>query len=113
MSNEDLKQKLLAQIEALKLFPNNIQVKILRSRINKQLEQISKQTEIKETIPVDKKQQANLSRSIKLKKHFRYLRLIRDNYPNLKFAEIRKQFSKRKRGEDVSIPDATWFNPSP
>ncbi len=113
MSGEDLKQKFLAQLEALKIFPNNTQVRILRRRINKQLEQISKQTEIKEIIPVDKKQQANLRRSLKLKKHFRYLRLIRDNYPNLKFAEIRKQFSKRKRGEDVSIPDATWFNPSP
>lgn len=111
MTNEDLKQKLLAQLEALKLFPNNVQVKILRNRIRKQLEKLEKP--ILNEIIVDTNLNPNKSHSQKLKKYYRYLRMIRNNYPDLKFSEIRKQFSKRKRGEYVSIPDAVWFNPSP
>lgn len=115
MSNDELKQKFLDQLKALELFPNNNEVKRLRSRVERALERIErKEREAEKVVEViDVRAQANLARSIKLKKHFRYLRLIRNNFPDLKFLQIRKQFSSRRRGEEVSIPDVVWQNPSP
>jgi len=115
MSPEERRNKLLEQLEALKLFPNNNEVRILRSRIQKQLERIEKQIEEKELEPTprEKKAEASAKRSSKLSKYWRYIRLIRDNFPDLTIKEIRKQFAKRKRGDEVSIPDAVWQNPSP
>lgn len=114
MSLKERKNKLLEQLQALKLFPSNNEVRILRSRIQKQLERIEKQiTEVKkEPTPDEKRRESIARRSSKLRKHWRYVRLIRDNFPNLKISEIRKQFSKRRTGQEVSIPDAIWQNPS-
>jgi len=108
MSIEERRNKLLKRLDALKLFPNNNEVRILRSRTQKTLERLEKRTEIK----LKPKTSTN-KRSTSLKKHHRYIRLIRDNFPNLKYSDIRKQFAKRKRGKEVSIPDAVWQNPSP
>ena len=108
MSLEERRNKLLKRIDALKLFPNNNEVRILRSRTQKALERLEKQTKV--TVPPEPKVS---KRSSSLKKHHRYIRLIRDNFPNLKYLDIRRQFGKRKSGEGVSIPDAVWQNPSP
>ena len=108
MSIEERRNKLLKRLDALKLFPNNNEVRILRSRTQKTLERLEKRTEIKL-----KPKTISNKRSASLKKHHRYIRLIRDNFPDLKYSDIRRQFAKRKRGEEVSIPDATWENPSP
>ena len=98
------RKKLLEQLDALKIFPNNKLVKELKKQIKKKLEkQLPKQ---KQTIP-------NQSRSIKLKKYHRYIKLVRNSFPELSHAEIRKQFSKRRRNKEVSIPDVVWQNPSP
>jgi len=115
MSLEERKNKLLEQLEALKLFPNNNEVRTLRSRIIKQLEHIEKQIKEKELEPTPEEKKAETSdkRSSKLTKYWRYIRLIRDNFPDLTISEIRKQFTKRRRGNEVSIPDAVWQNPSP
>ena len=115
MSLEERRNKLLEQLEALKLFPNNNEVRILRARIQKQLERIEKQIEEKELEPTPREKKADVSirRSSKMKKHWRFIKLIRDNFPDLTIKEIRKQFAKRKRGDEVSIPDAVWQNPSP
>ena len=93
-------------LDALKGFPDNKLVKELRKQIEAKIERL----EIT-SVPVSKN--INLSRSSKLKRYHQYIRLIRDNFPDLTHAEIRKQFAKRRNQEDVSIPDAVWQNPSP
>lgn len=102
------KKKLLDQLEALKIFPNNKLVKELRKQI------LAKLGRLEEKLPiVFPKEDANIKRSKGAKKYHRYIRLIRDNFPNLRYSEIRRQFSHRKQGKDASIPDAVWQNPSP
>ncbi|WP_016939638.1 hypothetical protein [Nitrosopumilus sp. SJ] len=101
------KDKLLKQLDALKIFPNNKLVRELKNQIKTKL----KKLEI--TKPIPPKKNPNLTRSNKLKRYHNYIRQIRNNFPNLKYNQIRKQFAKRKRGDDVSIPDAVWQNPSP
>ena len=103
------KEKLLQQLEALKLFPKSKLVRELQKQIKAKLEKIQKQESIKE----EKVENVKQTRSSKLKKYHRYLRMIRDNFPDLKYSDIRKQFSQRKKGGDVSIPDVVWQNPSP
>ena len=108
MTPED-KKKLLEQLEALKIFPNNKLVKELRKQI------LAKLGRSEQKIPFvpPPKESANIIRASKLKKYHRYLRLIRDNFPNLTYGKIRKEFSKRKQGFEAEIPDAVWQNPSP
>lgn len=102
------KKKLLEQLDALKLFPNNKLVQKLRKQIKLNLEKMEKSKTIEKN-PVE----VNFSRSKGLKKYHRYIRLIRNSFPNLKYSEIRKQFFLRKQGKEVSIPDAIWQNASP
>jgi len=77
------------------------------------LEQIETKIERLEITSVPISKNVNISRSSKLKRYHQYIRLIRDNFPDLTHAEIRKQFARRRNQEDVSIPDAVWQNPSP
>ncbi|MCV0399042.1 MAG: hypothetical protein K5785_03480 [Nitrosarchaeum sp.] len=101
------KDKLVKQLDALKIFPNNRLVRDLKNQIKNKLKKL-------ETVkPAKPKRDPNVSRSSKLKRYHNYMRQIRNNFPNLSYSQIRKQFSKRKRGDDVSIPDAVWQNPSP
>jgi len=108
MDIKEQKDKLIKRLDALKLFPNNNEVRKLRSRTQKTLERLEKLDVTPTPIPSKVS-----TRSSSLKKHHRYIRLIRDNFPNLKYSDIRRQFGKRKRGKEVSIPDAVWQNPSP
>lgn len=105
------KEKLLEQLEALKLFPRNKTVRELERQIKIKLEKILKKELPKQEIEV--KHDVKQTRSTKLKKYHRYLRMIRDNFPDLKYSDIRRQFSQRKKGSEVSIPDVVWQNPSP
>jgi len=106
MTTQDKRNKLLEQLDALKIFPNNKLVRTLRQQIKTKIKRL-------EVAPVPISKNVNLSRSNKLKRYHKYIRLIRDNFPDLSHAEIRRQFAKRRRQEDVSIPDAVWQNPSP
>ena len=108
MNIKEQKDKLLKRLDALKLFPNNNEVRILSSRTQKALERLEKLDVTPTPIPSKVS-----TRSTSLKKYHRYIRLIRNNFPDLKYSDIRKQFAKRKRGQEVSIPDAVWQNPSP
>ena len=101
--------KLAELLKSLKGVPNIREVRELRKRLAKEQQKIIKTTKPEE-IP---KAVANVIRSTKLKKYHRYIRLIRDNFPNLTYNQIRKQFAKRSKGQDVQIPDAVWQNPSP
>ena len=103
---KETKEKLLEHLDALKNFPNNKLVKQLRQQIKTKIERF-------EVTPVTVSKNTNLLRSSKLKRYHKYIRLIRDNFPDLTHAEIRQQFARRRNQEDVSIPDAVWQNPSP
>jgi len=103
------KKTLREQLDALKIFPNNVLVRKLRKQIKDKLIKFEQKTKKKEDVIA----KANLQRSQKLKKYHRYIKLIRNNFPNLQHSQIRKQFSQRRQGKDVSIPDAVWQNPSP
>ena len=107
------KNKLSELLKSLKDFPQLKEVKALKSRLEKEKVKITPKPVVKPTPTKAEVTAVNLKRSKALKKHFGYLRLIRDNFPNLKFAEIRKQFSKKRRGEESDIPDVIWQNPSP
>ena len=109
MNLEEQKNKLLKRLDALKLFPNNNEVRILRSRIQHQLERIEKQIADAIVIPIPKDVHVKSpKRSSKLTKYWRYIRLIHDSFPNIPIPQIRKQYSKKRRGKKVSISDAVW-----
>ena len=103
MSSEE---ELRKQSEALKIFPNTKLVRALRKQIKTKLEKIERKQKLKP------KEKPKRSRSKSLEKYHRYIRLIRDNFPNLSYGEIRRLFSLRKQGKQVSIPDVVWQNPS-
>lgn len=103
--NEADKQKLLEQLNALKLFPNNKLVKQLRKQIADKLKRLEK-------IEKRQKPEPNKTRSGKLRRYHNYIRQIRNNFPDLSYNQIRSQLKKRKEGKEVSIPDAIWQNPS-
>src|SRR3989442_15001919 len=93
------KDKLSEQIKALGDLPQIKEVRLLRQRLQRELERLTKrEIEIETTVPKPD------TRSSKLKKYHRYLRMIRDNFPNLKYSQIRKQFSVRRQGQGTDIP---------
>ena len=84
MSLEEKKDKLLEQLEALNLFPDNNQVKILRARIDRQLQSIAERERLAviEVIPTKAELQelSNVKRSSKLRRHHRFIRMIKDTF---------------------------------
>ncbi len=108
---EEQEKKLLEQLDALKIFPKNNLIRELERQIKSKLEKLDKKEGKIISEPIQKN--ANKSRSSKLKKYHRYLRMIRDNFPNLKYSDIRKQFYQRRKGQKSDIPDVVWQNPSP
>lgn len=83
----------------------------LRKRLEKEKQKLTPKIEIK--IPKEQiKESANQKRSSKLSRYWRYVKLIRDNFPNLKTGEIREQLKIRQQGKKTKIPDAIWQNPS-
>lgn len=99
------KTKLVKQLEALKLFPNNKHVKELRKQIKLKLEKLENKK------PKEKLQKH--TKAGKLRRYHNYIRQIRNNFPNLTYSQIRSQLSQRRKGKSVSIPDVIWQNPSP
>lgn len=107
---KDAKKRLLEQLDALKIFSKNKLVRELEQQLRSKLEKLEK----KEKPNPKEAKKPNLSRSSKLRRHHRYIRLIMDNTDGkIPYSEIRKQLSRRKQGLDVSIPDPIWKNPSP
>jgi len=103
--------KLRAQLQNLKSLPNLKEVVALRKRLAKEIKKIT--PKIKTVAPPIAKVSKGEKISVGLKKHFRYLRLIRDNFPEKTFPQLRKEFSKRRKGLQSEVPDAVWQNPSP
>ena len=104
--------KLKEHLENLKLLPNIKEVVALRKRLVKELEKSIPKIK-KEVVAPTQTVLRGQKISSGLKKHFRYLRLIRNNFPDLTFAQLRKEFSRRRKGIETDIPDAVWQNPSP
>jgi predicted nucleic acid-binding protein len=81
----------------------------LRKRLQKEKAKVKTSRKIiKETIKVS----ANQKRSSKLSRYWRYVKLIRDNFPDVTTSQIRTQLKQRKKGQKTKIPDAVWQNPS-
>ena len=108
------KDKLSEQLKALKELPPIKEVRELRKRLERELAKLTPKEAV-EARPSDQgiKISANIKRSSKLSRYWRYIKLVRDNFPNLKTIEIRHQLKKRQEGQEVDIPDAIWQNPSP
>ncbi len=101
--------KLKEQLENLKQLPNIKEVVALRKRLRKEKSKLIP----KEVLKVERIQSANVKRSSKLQRYWRYVKLIRDNFPDNTVKEIRKQLTVRQQGQETDIPDAVWQNPSP
>jgi hypothetical protein len=57
---------------------------------------------------------ANKNRSEKMKRTWRYLRAIKDNYPiDMPLRELRTALRKHIQGLETDVPDVAWRNPSP
>jgi len=81
----------------------------LRKRLqHEKIKQKSSKKVIKQTIKIS----ANQNRSSKLQKYWRYVKLIRDNFPDVTTNQIRSQLKQRRKGIKTKIPDAIWRNPS-
>ncbi len=74
-----------------------------------QLSSESKQEERKQ-----RGHRANLNRSTKMSRAWRFFKAIQENYlPDTSTKEIRSQFSKFKKGLETDISNIIWRNPSP
>ena len=80
----------------------------LRKRLEKEKVKL-----VPKVVKVERIQSANVKRSSKLQRYWRYVKLIRDNFPDNTVKEIRKQLTVRQQGQETDIPDAIWQNPSP
>ena len=105
--------KVREQLETLKDLPNLKEVVALRKRLERELEII----EVREESRIEVFEFTDLTRAQKisrtLKKRFRYLRLIRNQFPEIPWLDLRREFSRRQKGQDSQIPDVVWQNPSP
>ncbi|MEX2193155.1 MAG: hypothetical protein WD717_07235 [Nitrosarchaeum sp.] len=83
----------------------------LKKRLEKEKEKLIPKIETE--IPKEETRGlTNQKRSSKLSRYWRYVKLIRDNYPHLKTNQIRKQLTIRRQGKKTEISDAVWQNPS-
>jgi len=120
-SRSDIKRerkRILERIDALKSFPNTKTVRQLRKELKAQLEAIeiksARQAELKVRRTTRQiRIEGNISRANNLRRYHNYMRLIHQNFPDIRYSDIRKMFRLRKEGKEVSIPDVIWQNPSP
>ncbi len=105
--------KVREQLQALKSLPNLKEVIALRKRLESELSILTAKTKelIEVTVFPKITRAEKISRT--LKKQFNYLRQIRNNFPDISWLELRREFSRRRKGLDSKIPDAVWQNPSP
>ena len=105
--------KVREQLDALDDLPNVKEVVALRKRLKKELEILSKKVESKIEVTEFPKVTRAEKISKTLKKQFNYLRQIRNNFPDISWIELRREFTRRRKGLDNKIPEAIWQNPSP
>lgn len=84
------------------------------SVIRERIKQLSQTKEQKETLRSVAEKIANRNRSEKMKRTWRYLRAIKENYPvDLSTKELRTALRKHRQGLETDVPDVAWRNPSP
>jgi len=105
--------KVREHLESLKDLPNLKEVVALRKRLTKELEILSEKAESKIEVTEFPKVTRAEKISKTLKKQFNYLRQIRNNFPDISWIELRREFTRRRKGLDSKIPKAIWENPSP
>ncbi|NMJ87500.1 MAG: hypothetical protein EX285_06645 [Thaumarchaeota archaeon] len=118
MSLPKKKAKIDDLIELLKQFPNTSTVKRLRRELSAQgkaAERIVKRETEKAADKEKVAEHANLNRSSKMKRYYRYLKSIKANYfPDIPLRQLRTMYNRKKKGLDVAeIDDAVWDDPSP
>ena len=104
--------RLLGSVPKLK------EVKELSKRLLKEKEKIESKIIPIPEVPIEQKRiEANQKRSDFMKGVWDFTKLIYDNYPQLRekftIRDLFSQYFARRRGEDVSISDVFWQNPSP
>lgn len=104
------KNKLTEILKTLGELPKIKEVKELQKRLQQELQktQRKKPRASKDATKI----LANQKRSAKQKRYWRYVKLIRDNFPNVTTNQIRSQLKQRRQGNKVPISDAIWQNPS-
>lgn len=107
------RDSLVEQVRALKKLPQIKEVVVLRKRFERELEKMTVTKVPPKASSEEVKKTANTKRSRRLARYWRYIRLIRDNFPDLSTQEIREQLRRRREGGGSDIPDAIWQNPSP
>ena len=108
----DKVNELLKQLKGL---PKIKEISQLRKRLRKEKAKLVTPVAVKVVKQVaDAKALANIQRSLKQKRNWRYAKLI-FNFVGDKFTlqEIRQEIAKKKRGNASRIPDAVFQNPSP
>jgi|GEM_PF-1597961 len=84
------------------------------SYITNQIKKLQLSSESKQEEKKQRRQKANLNRSTKMSRSWRFFKSIQENYlPDKSTKEIRSQFSKFKKGLETDISDVIWRNPSP
>jgi hypothetical protein len=112
------RKRILERIDALKSFPNTKTVRQLRKELQAQLESVEEKSARQTELEVRRARgqariEGNIARSNNLRRYHNYMHLIHQNFPDIKYGDIRKMFRLRKEGKEVSIPDVIWQNPSP
>jgi len=112
------KDKLDELLRLLGSVPKIKEVKQLSKRLQKEIRKIKTKAITTPKVSVEQRRiEANQKRSTFMKGVWDYAKLIFDNYPQLRekftIRDLFSQYFARRRGEDVSISDVFWQNPSP
>jgi len=112
------KDKLDELLKLLGSVPKIKEVKQLSKRLQKEIRKIKTKSITTPKVSVEQRRiEANQKRSTFMKGVWDYVKLIFDNYPQLRekftIRDLFSQYFARRRGEDVSISDVFWQNPSP
>ena len=106
--------KLNELLDGLKGLPRIKEITALRKRLRKEKELLEKPIPVKPIVTATERRAiANVKRSTKLQRHWRFVKLVRNFFPEKPVLEIRREIAKRVKGEPSSIPDAVFQNPSP
>ena len=121
---DDLKRQLDVigkEIEELAVFRNTPAVRKFRRQLEGEksviLAKIANLTETEEEVEKTRLERLTLSnknRSEKMKRTWRYLKAIKENYPiDISLRELRTALKRHRQGLETDISDVAWKNPSP
>ncbi|MEO9308075.1 MAG: hypothetical protein ABI342_07175 [Nitrososphaera sp.] len=99
-------------LESLKKLPKIKEKSALQKRLQKELQRLKKTSISTRPSKEEKRIRAQKMRSGKMRRYHNYVRQIRNNYSGYSYNQIRKQLSERRKGNQVSIPDVVWQDPS-